>query len=36
MGRNHVRVLSQLPGAELVGVYDARAEVAQAVAREHG
>jgi predicted dehydrogenase len=36
MGRNHVRVLSSLPGAELVGVYDPRREVAAAVAGEHG
>jgi len=36
MGRNHVRVLAALPGAELVGVYDPRREVAEAVAAEHG
>ena len=36
MGRHHVRLLSQLPGAELVGVYDPRAEAAESVAREHG
>ncbi|MBV8202733.1 MAG: Gfo/Idh/MocA family oxidoreductase [Acidobacteria bacterium] len=35
MGRNHVRVLAALPGAELVGIYDPRLEVAQAVAAEH-
>lgn len=36
MGRNHVRLLSSLPGAELVGVYDPRPEAAEAVAREYG
>ena len=36
LGRHHVRILSELPGAELVGVYDARAEVARAVAEPHG
>jgi predicted dehydrogenase len=36
MGRNHVRVLASLPGAELVGVYDPRREAAEAVAAEHG
>lgn len=36
MGRNHVRLLSSLPGAELVGVYDPRPEAAESVAREHG
>lgn len=36
MGRHHVRILSSLPGAELVGVYDARPDAAEAMAREHG
>jgi predicted dehydrogenase len=36
MGRNHVRLLSSLAGAELVGVYDSKPEVAEGVAREHG
>lgn len=36
MGRNHVRLLAALPGAELVGVYDPRAEAAESAAREHG
>jgi predicted dehydrogenase len=36
MGRNHVRLLSSLPGAELVGVYDPKPEAAQGMAREHG
>jgi len=36
MGRNHVRLLSSIPGAELVGVYDPRPEAAEAVAAEHG
>jgi predicted dehydrogenase len=36
LGRHHVRILASLPGAELVGVHDARAETAEAVAAEHG
>ncbi|MFL6237008.1 MAG: Gfo/Idh/MocA family oxidoreductase [Thermoanaerobaculia bacterium] len=36
MGRNHVRLLSSLPGAELVGIYDPKPEAAEAAAREHG
>jgi predicted dehydrogenase len=36
MGRNHVRLLSSLPGAELVGVYDPKPEAAHSMAREHG
>ena len=39
MGRHHVRNLSAMaaiPGAELVGVYDARPEVAEGIAAEHG
>jgi predicted dehydrogenase len=36
MGRNHVRLLSSLPGAELVGIYDPNPEAAEAAAREHG
>ncbi|HVR95921.1 MAG TPA: Gfo/Idh/MocA family oxidoreductase [Thermoanaerobaculia bacterium] len=36
MGRNHVRILSSLPGAELVGVHDPRPEAAEAMASEHG
>ena len=36
MGRNHVRLLSSLPGAELAGVYDPRPEAAEAAARDHG
>jgi predicted dehydrogenase len=35
MGRNHVRLLSALPGAELVGIYDPRPEAAEGVARDH-
>lgn len=34
LGRHHVRILSSLPGAELVGVYDIRPEIAAAVAHE--
>ncbi|HYG63035.1 MAG TPA: Gfo/Idh/MocA family oxidoreductase [Thermoanaerobaculia bacterium] len=36
MGRHHVRILSSLPGAELVGIHDPRIEAAEAVAAEHG
>lgn len=36
LGRHHARILSGLPGAELVGVYDPREEVARAVAEPHG
>jgi predicted dehydrogenase len=36
MGRNHVRLLSSLPGAELVGVYDPNPDAAEAAARDHG
>jgi predicted dehydrogenase len=36
MGRNHVRILSSLPGAELAGIHDPCPEAAEAVAREHG
>lgn len=36
MGRNHVRVLASLPGAELVGIHDVLASAAEAAAREHG
>lgn len=36
MGRNHVRILSALAGAELVGIHDPEPAVAEAVAREHG
>jgi predicted dehydrogenase len=36
MGRNHVRLLSALPGAELVGIYDPNPNSAETAAREHG
>jgi predicted dehydrogenase len=36
LGRHHVRILSELPGAQLVGIHDARPEVASALAEEHG
>lgn len=36
MGRNHVRLLSSLPSAELVGIYDPDPRSAEAAAREHG
>jgi predicted dehydrogenase len=36
MGRNHVRILSTLPGVELVGVHDPAPGAAEAMARDHG
>lgn len=36
LGRHHARILSQLPGVEMVGIHDARREQAEAVAAEHG
>jgi predicted dehydrogenase len=36
MGRNHVRILSDLAGSSLAGVYDRRPEASAAVAREQG
>ncbi len=35
MGRNHARIYSELPYAELVGVSDVKRSVAQSVAREY-
>jgi predicted dehydrogenase len=35
LGRHHVRILASLPGAALVGIHDARPEVAAALAAEH-
>jgi predicted dehydrogenase len=35
LGRHHTRILGDLPGVERVGIYDARAETARAVAAEH-
>jgi predicted dehydrogenase len=36
MGKNHARNLAAIPGVELVGVYDPRAEAADAIAAEYG
>lgn len=36
MGRNHARIYADLPGVELVGVVDASAEIAHAVALRSG
>jgi predicted dehydrogenase len=36
MGRNHVRILSTLPGVELVGIHDPAPGAAEAVSKEHG
>ena len=36
MGRHHVRILSTLPGVELVGIHDPNPGAAETMAREHG
>jgi predicted dehydrogenase len=36
MGRHHVRLLSELPGAELVGIHDADPEAGQRMVEQHG
>lgn len=36
MGRNHVRILSTLPGVSLAGIHDPDPKAADAAAREHG
>lgn len=36
LGRHHVRILSEMPEAELVGIYDVRPEVAAQLAHAHG
>ncbi len=36
LGRHHTRILGELPGAELVGIYDPKEEAAQAMAEAHG
>ncbi len=36
LGRHHVRILAELPDAELVGVFDRRGEVAAELAARHG
>ncbi|MCB1054094.1 MAG: Gfo/Idh/MocA family oxidoreductase [Acidobacteria bacterium] len=36
LGRHHVRILSEMPEAELVGIYDLRPEVATSLAEAHG
>ena len=36
LGRHHARILAQLPGAQLVGVFDVRPTAAAAVAEEYG
>lgn len=36
LGRHHVRILSQLPGVDLVGLYDRRPERGDVVAKEFG
>lgn len=36
LGRHHVRILAELPNAQLVGICDHRAEVAEELAQAHG
>lgn len=36
LGRHHTRILAELPGADLVGVYDPREDVARAAAEPYG
>lgn len=36
MGRHHIRLLSQMPGARLVGIHDKNRETAEAVSKERG
>lgn len=36
LGRHHVRILAELPQADLVGIVDLRRDVAQALAEAHG
>lgn len=36
LGRHHTRILTELPEAELVGIYEPREEAAQAMADQHG
>ncbi len=36
LGRHHTRIAGELPGVELVGVYDPRAEASRAMAEAHG
>lgn len=36
LGRHHVRILGEMPEAELIGAYDARREAAQALIDDHG
>ncbi len=36
LGRHHVRILAELPEADLVGIYDQRPEVAAELAVKHG
>ena len=36
MGRHHVRILSSMPGAELVGICDSNVEVARQIGADHG
>lgn len=36
LGRHHTRILAEMPGSRLVGIYDQRPEVAAELAEKHG
>lgn len=36
LGRHHVRILAEMPEADLVGIYDLRPDAAAALAQQHG
>ena len=36
LGRHHVRILAEMPGTDLVGIYDQRPEIAEELAERHG
>lgn len=36
LGRHHVRILSEMPDSDLVGIYDQRPEIAAELAQRHG
>jgi predicted dehydrogenase len=36
LGRHHTRILSQMPGIEFIGAYDAKAEQLEAITTEYG
>ena len=36
LGRHHTRILSQMPGIDFIGAYDANEEQLEAITAEHG